>query len=101
MKEIDNTSIDDELNLIKGESSSAVCVRLYPYNNLDDREFEVLVWRLFTEDICSFYEEDGVEVKLMEGVCDKGRDVTFKKMENIYVSFNVKIIKIDIHSQIF
>ncbi len=79
MKEIDNTSIDDELNLIKGESSSAVCVRLYPYNNLDDREFEVLVWRLFTEDICSFYEEDGVEVKLMEGVCDKGRDVTFKK----------------------
>ena len=79
MKEIDNSIISEELNHIKGESSSAVCVRLYPYNNLDDRQFEVLVWRLFTEDICSFYAEDNVEVKLMEGVCDKGRDVTFKK----------------------
>ncbi|WP_405331299.1 hypothetical protein [Fibrobacter sp.] len=54
-----------------------------PYNSLPDRNFEILVYRLFEKNIPIIYKDKEVTVHLMEGVGDQGRDVSFVLNGNI------------------
>ena len=48
----------------------------YPYWNLDDRAFEILLYFIFVEDIrTGFHGEKFEQVTLMTGVGEKGRDL--------------------------
>ena len=77
MKWINQNQITAEENNISKVDLVEPVVSYIPYNSLGDRNFEILVYRLFENEVPGEYKGLDVKVCLMEGVCDQGRDVTF------------------------
>ena len=74
---INKNQIDaEEKNISKVDLIEPVVSQI-PYNSLGDRNFEILVYRLFENEMPSEYSCLDVEINLMDGVCDQGRDITF------------------------
>lgn len=77
MNFINNSQITAEENSLSKVDLIEPVVSYIPYNSLGDRNFEILVYRLFEKEIPNEYKGLHVGTYLMEGVRDQGRDVTF------------------------
>ena len=77
MKFFDPNQISAEENRLSKVDLIEPVITAIPYNSLPDRNFEILVYRLFEKNIPDVYKDSDVAVHLMEGVGDQGRDVSF------------------------
>lgn len=83
MKFIDPNQITAEENRLSKVDLIEPVITAIPYNSLPDRNFEILVYRLFEKNVPNIYKGFDVTAHLMEGVGDQGRDVSFVLNGNI------------------
>jgi len=74
---IDSNQIEDEEKALSKVDWIEPNISQIPYNSLGGRNFEILVYRLFENNIPDVYKDKELKIYLMEGVGDQGRDISF------------------------
>ena len=79
---------EDTLEVIIGNSEKPIAHsnRSFPYNNLDDRAFEILLYRIFKSQLSAFDNKHKTfdNIDLMQGVGEKGMDSVLTKDGKCY-----------------
>jgi len=73
-KVLSKQKIEEEIKNIKSKPPSYATSVGYPYNDLEDREFEILAYYIFNEDIKRGKLSAFDDITLMQGVGERGRD---------------------------
>ncbi|KIP97050.1 MULTISPECIES: hypothetical protein [Pseudomonas] len=74
-KEVSPEKIEAELSAVIKPSSLIAGLDGFPYGDLEDREFEILVYTLIKDEISLDKSSGEVKVSLMQGTGERGRDV--------------------------
>ena len=78
--EYSEESIRKEVAEIRNKPTAFATEKTYPYWELDDRVFEVVVYHIYSEDIrTGHYKEQFDSCTLMTGVGEQGRDAKLLK----------------------
>lgn len=73
--EVSPEKIQAELNSVIKPTPLVAGLEGYPYKNLDDRDFEILVYTLLKDEFSKSEHNNKIAVSLMQGVGERGRDI--------------------------
>ena len=74
MNRIDDYSLQEEINGNYKPSAIHTGLNRLPFNDLSDRNFEILIYQYLKEKIKTKNETRFTDISLMQGVGERGRD---------------------------